>query len=70
MEPVTDDKGLLIEVKKDDLTTLTDIADMQYRTPAQQAAAFVHAALVVERNKANAPDKPSKISRGPRSQAA
>lgn len=39
------DNGLSIEVKPDDLTTLTEIADVQYRTPAQQAAAFVHDAL-------------------------
>lgn len=72
----TDDK-LSIEVKKaaptegkSDMDLLTDIADMQYRTPAQQAAAFVHAALVTERNRANAPDKPAKLGRGARDKAA
>lgn len=62
--------GLKIEVKADDLSTLTDIADTQYRTPAQQAAAFVHAALVTERNRANAPEKPAKLGRGARDKAA
>lgn len=58
--------GLKIEVKSDDLTTLTEIADVQYRTPAQQAAAFLHAALEATRARANAPEKPAKLGRAAR----
>lgn len=56
---------LSIEVRTDDMTTLTEVATAQYRSPVEHAAWLVHAALVVERNKANAPDKPDK-RKGPR----
>lgn len=68
----TDDK-LSIEVKKtetsdgkSDMDLLTDLASVQYRTPGQQAAAFVHDALEAYRARQARGDSgtPAKLTGG------
>lgn len=66
MEP---DSALPIEVRADDMKTLTEVASAQYRSPVEHAAWLVHAALVAERNKVNAPEKQAG-RRGPLPKAA
>lgn len=64
--------SLSIEVKETDAELLAQIADAEYRTPEQQAAAFVHATLNQHRAKQNAPDRPASVGarRGPRAASA
>lgn len=65
-----EDKALKIEVTTEDAALLSDIAKKQYRHPEQQAAAFVHDALLQARARANAPEKPAGLTRAPRSARA
>lgn len=78
---MAEDEGtdLKIEVTGEDATLLKEIASKQYRHPEQQAAAFVHDALVALRAKPVAPDALVAVSgqphqgrgkSGPRSVAA
>lgn len=60
---------LTIEVKDSDVDQLEQIADAEFRSPEQQAGAFVHAVLQ-QRAKA-ATDKPTAVTRrGPRAAVA
>lgn len=61
---------LSIEIKDTDSDILAQIADAEFRTPQQQASAFVHAVLAQHRARASAPDKPMTGRRGPRTIAA
>ena len=72
MEDVTSSiSTLTIRIRDTDSQLLLQIADADDRTPAEQAASFVHKALVMERARANEPDKPQGFARrGPRTAAA
>lgn len=71
MEELTTPLGSIsIRIRDTDSQLLQQMADSDDRTPAEQAASFVHKALMTERAKANAGDKPAIVRRGPRSAAA